>query len=64
MNSKELLIEQCRGEIKNIRELAKTFAENDIHDKNGYVDNDFLLSVLSLMAAVGKFRNQNKREKV
>lgn len=50
MSSKDLLIEQYRGEIKNIRELAKTFAENNIYDENGYVDNVFLLSVLSLMA--------------
>ncbi len=50
MSSKESLIEQYRGEIKNIRELAKTFAENNIYDENGYVDNAFLLSVLSLMA--------------
>ena len=33
MNSKELLIEQYRGEIKNIRELAKIFAETTIQEK-------------------------------
>lgn len=33
MSSKDLLIEQYRGEIKNIRELAKTFAENNIYKK-------------------------------
>ena len=30
MSSKDLLIEQYRGEIKNIRELAKTFADKTI----------------------------------